>query len=194
MFGFGKKKKPSLSELPPPPSPPGMELPKPASDFPPMPAQELPEFPTAPSREEPIEPFAGVDIPEAPAPELPEAPGVEVQEVPTFPEPPTMEEGISGHELEPAPEIAVFDRTIEEPREIVRKMPGSMFVSVDDYRVIMDHSERVRAKLADAEHFVHQLGEIKAEEEKVFDKWRSQLEDVERKLGQVDRIVAKAKR
>ena len=143
-----------------------------------------------------MEPFEGVDIPEAPAPGMPEFPTAE--SAPEFAREVPGEEhfdgpAIAGHELEPAPEMPVFERAIES-REPVRRMPGPMFVSVDDYRTIMEHSERVRAKLADAENFVHRLGEIKAEEEKVFDKWRGQLEDVERKLAQVDRVVAKARR
>jgi hypothetical protein len=171
---------------------------------------DLPEFPSAPEEAGTMEPFAGVDIPEVPAPDmpelesegptrglaLPEAPAPEEREFTgEVPAPEFREEepATAGHELEPVTERQVFERAVES-REPMRRVPGPMFVSVDDYRTIMEHSERVRAKLADAEQFVHRLGEIKAEEEKVFDKWRGHLEDVERKLAQVDRVIAKAKR
>ena len=180
-----------MLELPPPPSPPGMDLPRPTGDIPPIKnIPELPEFPAAPSEETNVEPFEGVDLPEAPMPEMPEAPTA-TEEALTFPES-TEEPAVAGHELEP--EVSVFDRTREEPREIIRKVTGPVFVSMDDYRTVMEQSERVRAKLAEAEQVVHRLDEIKIEEEKVFDRWRVQLEDVERKLGHVDRVIAKAQR
>ena len=131
-------------------------------------------------------------MPEAPAPRADEMAHDEI-EVPLFEknnypemqdaEPPAIRPLIE----EPA--MSAF-----EPRESVRKPVGPAFVSVDEYRTIMDNSNRVRDKLAEAEQFVHRLHEIKTEEENVFEKWRGQLEDAERKLGHIDRVIAKAKR
>jgi hypothetical protein len=187
MFGFKKKQPLSLPELPPPPSPPDLSQPqgdlpeiKPSAET--MP--ELPELPAAPSFEH--EPEL-----EAPAPELPEAPVpeaevVEKKEEYAVPEP---------AELTPVeePEVSVFDRTLAAPERTVRPV-GPVFVSVDEYRAIMENSNRVRAKLMEAEEFMQRLNEIKAEEEKAFERWRGQLEDVERKLGHIDRVIAKAQR
>jgi hypothetical protein len=161
----------------------------------------MPEFPSAPSFEPDEE--KPIEIPEVPMPDMPEAPepgiGDEI-------EAPQM--GNMGH-IEPfvpesreAPEIESFSETQQEEapsfevpdRETVRRPVGPAFVSVDEYRTIMEHSDRVRSKLSEAEEFMHRLVEIKADEEKIFDKWRSQLEDIERKLGQIDRVIAKAKR
>jgi hypothetical protein len=199
MFGFMRKKKQdSLPELPPPPSP--LEFPMPTGDIPSirapetMDAPELPSF--EPEEEKPIE------LPEAPSPEMPE-----------LPEPSTLPE-IEPHEI---PELPPMDsdtghveplvpETFEEPsekyeepaeipeRETIRESIGPTFVSVDDYRNIMDSSNRVRAKLDETDEFVKRLAEIKSEEEKTFGKWRSQLEEIERKLGQIDKVIAKAKR
>lgn len=205
MFGFGKKKQESMPDLPPPPSPPGMS--KPTGDLPPIRSKEepseLPELPPAPD----VNPFEGVDLPEAPTPEMPEAPAPKPEEMAA---PEELHE--TGHEEPQVPEFAMDEmpRTVEpltpieeshepafEPRldrETVRPRAGPAFVSVDEYRTIMSHSDRVRAKLSEAEEFMQRLNEIKNEEEKAFDKWRGQLEDVERKLGQIDRLIAKAKR
>jgi hypothetical protein len=202
MFGFLKKKRPeSTLELPPPPSPPGFE--RPAGDIPPIQplagpeelpeAPSMPEFPAAPTFEhEPAHEGAGeVELPEVPAPELPEAPvPEEPQPVEEAPEPMPVPELTP---VEEQPEVAIADRTLEG-REMVRKPLGPTFVSVDEYRAIMENSNRVRAKLMEAEGTMRRLSEIKGEEEKTFDRWRAQLEDVERKLAHVDRVIAKAKR
>ncbi len=184
MFGFSKKKKElSLPELPPPPSPP--EFPMPEGDIPAIKPTEGPEneMPAA----EPYEPVEKpAELPEVPLPEIPEAPAAE-QEMPNLEEVPA----------EPlVPETVEEPEPVEEPiaePETVRRPVGPAFVAVDEYRAIMEHSNRVRAKLDEAGEFVRRLSEIKAEEEKTFDKWRSQLEEIERRLGQIDRFIAKAK-
>lgn len=185
MVGFFTKKKQMALELPPPPSPPNAA---PLGDIPPIqpkPAEEqeaLPELPEILAHEE-------IELPEAPTPEIPEIPPPEDHHEETLL--PVPEEKPVVPQLEEVP--AVFDQTIE-PQEIVRKPVGPMFVSLDDYRTIMEHSNRVRAKLMESEDFLKHLNEIKVEEEKTFAKWQSQLEDIERKLGHVDRIIAKAQR
>jgi hypothetical protein len=190
MFGFGKKKQSTaMPELPPPPSPPGSA--RPQGDIPAITAPEthddLPELPEMPRR--------SVDLPEPPAPEMPEMPAHEdfpaPEPVKEFEMPQPQSERPDFPELMPAES---HDAPAFEQRETVRRSVGPAFVSVDDYRTIMEHSNRVREKLAEAEQFVHRLHEIKAEEESVFEKWRGQLEDVERKLGHIDRVIAKAKR
>ncbi|MEM4247229.1 MAG: hypothetical protein QXR48_02835 [Candidatus Woesearchaeota archaeon] len=182
MFGFGKKKKQSLPELPPPPSPP--EFPMPSGDIPEIRPREIPEaeLPEIPAPEE-----KPIELPEAPSPEMPEAPKVEetvppLEEVPAEPVVP-----------EETHEVSEIPAEVEVP-EKVRMPVGPAFVAVDEYNKIMESSNRVRAKLAEADEFMHRLNEIKAEEEKAFDKWRSHLEEIERKLSQIDRVIARAKR
>lgn len=198
MFGFIRKnKQESLPELPPPPSPP--EFPMPQGDIPRIRSpDEMPEFPSAPSFDNDEE--KALEIPEVPMPEMPEAPepglGEEI-ELPQMSDMGHAEPFVpeDAHEIE-TPETQQEEApSFEVPeRETVRRPVGPTFVSVDEYRTIMEHSDRVRSKLSEAEEFMHRLVEIKADEEKIFDKWRSQLEDIERKLGQIDRVIAKAKR
>ncbi|MCX6709216.1 MAG: hypothetical protein NTW67_06245 [Candidatus Woesearchaeota archaeon] len=94
-------------------------------------------------------------------------------------------------------EVQVFDRTIskqEEKIETVRPTLRPTFVAVDDYKKIINDTNIIRGKLMEAENFVRRLGDIKNEEERAFEKWRTQLEDVEKKLGYVDQLIAKAER
>ena len=83
----------------------------------------------------------------------------------------------------------------EEPEvEVVRHMPSRpAIVAVDDYKRIINDTNIVRSKLMDAENFVRRLGDLKNEEERTFEKWRSQLESVEKKLSYVDKVIAKAR-
>lgn len=194
MFGLKKKKKLSALDLPPPPAPPSIERPK--GDLPPIkpsagPPGELTELPELPPFEsqEPTKPELEVPEPspelEFPAPPLPETPipgtTFDVEPVSTIPR--TLPE------LQPIEEPSIEQR---EPR--VRQAPGKAFVSVDEYQRILEHSNRVRAKLSEADDIMKRLDDIRGEEEKTFDRWRTQLEDVERKLSHVDRVMEKAKR
>jgi len=96
------------------------------------------------------------------------------------------------------PEKVVYDRTIQQKREEkpepVRAPIKPAFVAVDDYHKIINDTNTVRAKLLEAEQFVKRLTDIKNEEERAFDKWRGQLEDVEKKLSYVDELIAQAQR
>ena len=95
-------------------------------------------------------------------------------------------------------EVKIFDKTIvgeavEEPvREVVRAIPKPTFVAVEDYKRIINDTNTIRSKLMDAENFVRRLSDLKNEEERSFEKWRTQLEDVEKKLSYVDHLIAKA--
>ncbi len=200
MFGFGKKKKPSLPELPPPPS--SLEMPMPEGDIPairpPSEIQEESELPEIPSFE-PEE--KEVELPEIPEPKMPKVPmpgeailPESLEEIPSFEE---KEFAPVSPKIEEVPEeeqVPIEEEMPVAERETVRPQVGPAFVSVDEYRNILEHSNRVREKLDEADGMVARLHEIKASEEKTFGKWRSQLEEIERKLGQIDKVISKAKR
>lgn len=118
---------------------------------------------------------------EMPEPEIPELP-------PALPAPrPAMGRDRFSAELEPAKEKE------EKPIE-VRPSLKPTFVAIEDYKRIINDTNTIRAKLMEAENFVRKLGDLKNEEERAFEKWRTQLEDVEKKLGYVDQLIAKAER
>lgn len=174
LFGFGKKRQEELP-LPPPPSPPDLQ-PLLRGDIDQIRAPES-EMPELSSFEEHTE-------------ELPELPLA-------LPAPTRM--------LEPqrAPfegeEEVVYDKTVQQPaeeeipiREVVRAIPKPAFVAVEDYKRIINDTNTIRSKLMDAENFVRRLGDLKNEEERSFERWRTMLEDVEKKLNYVDHLIAKA--
>lgn len=172
MILFKKKKK----ELPPPPppSPPPQSFRgdiapiRPGDEAPPE-LPPLPEAPEAPPRPEIAE-----------LPPLPEAP----PELPPVPETPELPPSFETPEPPELPELS------EEPRE--RAIPKTSFVDVQDYKKIINDTNIIRSKLMTADNAVKRLNDIKKEEERAIDKWRSQLEDVEKKLHYVDELIAKA--
>ena len=164
LFGFLKKKEDL--PLPPPPSPPQLPpLLKGDIDDISAPMEEHEELPQFPTA--------------LPAPDM------------NFPEwtpsPPAGEE-----------EVRVLDKTIqpemEEPIEVIRPSPKPAFVAIEDYKRIINDTNLIRSKLMDAENFVKRLGDLKNEEERSFERWRTQLEDVEKKMNYVDQLIAKAER
>ena len=165
IFGFLKKRRQEELPLPPPPSPP--------------------EIPTLLKGD--IEPIQATD----------EAPHIEP--LPELPAPTGWKPEIPAGEKE----VKVFDKTIkpeimeeealEAPvRETIRVTPKPTFVAVEDYKRIINDTNAVRSKLMDAENFVRRLSDLKNEEERAFEKWRTQLEDVEKKLNYVDSLIARA--
>jgi hypothetical protein len=162
LFGF-LKKKPEELPLPPPPSPPELQ-------------------PLLRGDIEPIRPPEAMPMPPAPEEHIEELP-----ELPTALPAPTREE-----------EVQVLDKTIrieeEEPvvKEVVRPTPKPTFVAVEDYKRIINDTNAIRSKLMDAENFVRRLSDLKNEEERAFERWRTQLEDAEKKLNYVDQLITRA--
>ena len=174
LFGFGKKRQEELP-LPPPPSPPELQ-PLLRGDIDQIRAPEA-AMPEMPSFEEHVE-------------ELPELPPALPAPTPRMPE---MNMRSAGEEE------VVYDKTVQQPveeempiREVVRAMPKPAFVAVEDYKRIINDTNTIRSKLMDAENFVRRLGDLKNEEERSFERWRTMLEDVEKKLNYVDHLIAKA--
>lgn len=173
LFDFLKKKQQDLP-MPPPPTPPEMtpliqgdiESIRPEEEH----IEQLPELPPALPAPRPFE-FAREE---------------EVSWKPRLP----------SDLLEPgSTEVQVFDRTIAkepEEKEIVRPKIKPTFVAVEDYKRIINDTNTIRSKLMEAENFVRRLSDLKNEEERAFEKWRTQLEDVEKKLNYVDQLIAKA--
>jgi len=177
ILDFLKKKKETELPLPPPPGAPDMDF---SGDIAPI---------RAPQEMEPTQPFEQMEEPEQ-FDELPELP-------PALPAPNQYNRPLprlTEQEEEPKRDL-VFDRTINPIEERPTTAPqGPTFVAVDDYRRIITDTNTVRAKLMNAESFARRLGDIKNTEEKAFERWRSYLEDVEKKMNYVDQLIAKAQR
>ena len=90
------------------------------------------------------------------------------------------------------------EQTEELSRERILKAIGieskePLYVMVDNYREIMEGTNQVRSHLKEANDVIVRLGELKNEEDKEFEKWRLELEDMQRKLMYVDKVIFESK-
>jgi len=111
------------------------------------------------------------------------------------PEEPVSEELSPIEELrEPEHAEMAVQEMFEPQREVISntKIPNAVFVADDEYAIINEKANTIRSKLMEAEQHVRRLSAIKSEEEKIIEKWRSQLESAEKKLSYVDKIIARA--
>jgi hypothetical protein len=69
---------------------------------------------------------------------------------------------------------------------------GPLFVKVSDYKAILDCTNVIKSSIKEAENIILRLNELKNEQDKAFEVWRNQLEDVQRKLTYIDKSVFEA--
>lgn len=181
---------PPKAEMPPPPKkevvkeevlPPKGILPLPPEKMPTT--EEIPPLPTEIAPEMPLE-EAAPDIP--PLPTVPEH--AEIPKVPKHIETPMPV-------VERKGEI-VFDKTVSEeklqvevPEEAV-ELSKPLFVSVQDYQEILNGIQTTKHALEEAEEVINKLNDLKNAQERIFEDWKNQMEDVERKLSYVDEVIA----
>jgi hypothetical protein len=129
-----------------------------------------------------------LDLPPPPVPEAP-IPSSEVRivnELAPMAEPePIVQETIVP--VTPAEMAPPMPEEHLEPARHVREKP--LFVSVDDYQQVLGSISYIRNRLQDAEALVKKLNELKVSEEKEFDSWRAQLEDLQKKLAYVEDVI-----
>lgn len=158
----------------------------------------LPPPPKAPVKDASFEQISGIadiradkkddSLPEFPS--LPAEPSVSPLEIPVEHE----QQAVAQKQVE---EPVVFDKTVRvvEPSvEVVRKPVGvqKTFVSMDDYAKIMQGADVIRDRLNESESLIRRLNELRADETKTVDNWLAHLEDVEKKLALVDKVLSKA--
>ena len=171
---FGRKKKAEM-EIPPPPPPEGgaaEEAEKPEAE---MPAPAHPAEPSAPEAE--------THMPS----ELPEIkPEKHAAPMPVFPEIPEeeLEEGIEEVHKPAMPHAA-------KPRHAAPLKAGQRFVSISSFQTVLAKSDEIKGSLKEAEALVGRLNELRNEEDKEFQKWRMQLENVDKKLTYIDQAIFK---
>lgn len=186
LLGLFKKKKSNVLELPPPPK---FSVSKELPDIEDIHARnEQEELPPAPNPDlVPIEENSMPDDSSDLLPQFPSIPSQDEFENPVFEQVPAKKD-----------DALVFDKTIQReeqvPFEVIHKKPAAYktFVSLDDYSAISHSAQVVSNSLAEAEALVKKLNQLRIEENKTVDKWLGRLEDIEKKLAHVDKVLARA--
>ncbi len=195
VLGFSKKKRSIVPELPPPPSPPQKQgIP---GDFAPIKPkgkieEEMHEVSVKPAPLEPLgmpQKMTAMERPEAEVSGPPKP--IEVRKEVK----PVSETTFQGLSKQKKNLKKIYDKTINEvvPRsEVIRKTPAKpVFVSMQDYKKMINDSNMIKERLEEAGEFINRLNTLQKQEEDLFEKWRLRLEDVEKKLNYVDSIIAK---
>jgi len=147
-----------------------------------------------------------LDLPPPPSPDGPSSDVRIVSELPDIapvPAPPLQMQEEQHDEAPPAPEINVprIRRTQvpiapqEEEHEATPSATVSnepLFVSAGEYQEVLTSIAYVRAKLGEADELIKKLNDVKSKEEKGFEQWQAQLEDLQRKLAYVEDVIVAA--
>lgn len=64
-----------------------------------------------------------------------------------------------------------------------------VFVKVEDYKDVLDILELIKDKLGQAKKTLEDINELKNEEDSELDLWESTLNEVERKVHNIDRVL-----
>jgi len=179
IFGFFKKKKEAA--MPEPPKPPSSVQPK----------TEMPQVSRhVDDLEKPSPPIEGPLFPEIPKLELPELePAKEEKELVS------EETKVSEIVPEHLPEIEEIEAPEEIPEEIPEietvsyKPKTPVFIDVNVCSEMIEQLNTTRAKLNEYASAAARVMELRVKKDSLMEKWRDCLEDIERKLLGIDRII-----
>ncbi|MDP7323133.1 MAG: hypothetical protein QF632_00050 [Candidatus Woesearchaeota archaeon] len=178
---------------PPMPSAPHPPMHQPSA--PPMPSVPLPPMPS------PVTPSPPKLIPAPrskivkpgmhhamPKPPLPPTPSPVAGPGPVIPEPTPVPE----HVVEP-PRIVKHPGHLEAPPSPEELGVIPSYVKVEDFKDMLGGIQIVKTNLKQCDEIFERLNQVKNDEDKEFEKWRSKLEDLQRKLIYVDKVLFEAK-
>ncbi len=76
---------------------------------------------------------------------------------------------------------------MEKFSEIEKKLP--VFVKIEEYQEVIDVAELISKKLRDAKALLAAIEDIKAREEAQLEEWRGILDEIERKISEIDKML-----
>lgn len=134
------------------------------------------------------------ELPEKRELEVPPAPPTK-EELPEFP---SVEEFPKAKKKIEKPEITPIERLeeaaleeqqeeLEEREELVVKKP--IFIPLENFRDIIDEIGLMNNVLKENEDTLARISEFKEDEDLEFDKWESQIKDIQKKLIYVDKTL-----
>ncbi len=65
-----------------------------------------------------------------------------------------------------------------------------VYVKLDDFQDIVDITNLMRTKLKQARYIISKISELKKQEDAEIDAWSTELDNVEEKVGVIDRTLA----
>tara|TARA_Y100000310_G_C20693181_1_gene823730 strand:- start:1977 stop:2585 length:609 start_codon:yes stop_codon:yes gene_type:complete len=159
----------------------------------PAPSGPPPEMHPAPIPQKPAIPIPAMNIPKPamhsqpvmPAP--PKIPAMVTKEVPL------------PQKVAPSPAPRMQEPIMRKPTIKMPPAPeqGGMilpsYMKVDDFKEMLGGIQITKQNLKECDEIFSRLNQLKNDEDKEFEKWRSKLEDLQRKLIYVDKVLFEAK-
>jgi len=65
----------------------------------------------------------------------------------------------------------------------------SLFIKVENYEDVLDLLTVIKGKVNDIRNTFSEIKQIKEEEDAKLDVWRKNMEEIEKKVGSVDRVL-----
>jgi len=154
------------------------------------PMETIPKPPEAPKAKEAIKPLPA--FPETKEIKPPRLPELEMEEGPKkLPEFPEIKELPPEERLFEEESIYEVGREVEELKVHVPLEP--VFVEVEHFKDVLDDLNSARISLKEGVDIMNKIEEIRLEKDKKFEEWKSQLEDMQRKLIFIDRTLFEIK-
>tara|TARA_B100001971_G_C18050054_1_gene462334 strand:+ start:64 stop:297 length:234 start_codon:yes stop_codon:yes gene_type:complete len=69
------------------------------------------------------------------------------------------------------------------------KGEAPVFVKIDDYKEVLDVLDLIKDKLGEAKRTLADINELKNDEDSEIELWSSTLNEIEKKLGDIDRTL-----
>lgn len=160
--------------IPPPPAPPEYNKPMQNNDLPNL----VPEPPSYPKPEN------SAVIP----PDIQEISSGEESRMPKLEDISPSVQEIKETQVQDMP--AAQQETSELRIEKHAVMPGKpLFIRVGDYREVLQGTANIKSHLKEADSVIQRVNELKDEQEKEFNRWKSIIEDINRKMIYVDKVL-----
>lgn len=195
FLNFLKKKEGKKEGLDiPPPPPPSLQKafskePTPKIDIPKF-EQPKPKMQLIPKLDKPEIPFK----PEKPKINIPKKIMEPIRFKPSFPKPefkfPKPE--FKPHIEQPKSHLEMHEEHEDiKPNIIPEKHVTNkeIFVRTENFKFVVDNLNSIKKKIKESEKALARLNDIKNSEDKEYEKWHSQLEDVQRKLMYADKTL-----
>ena len=71
----------------------------------------------------------------------------------------------------------------------MKRSGAPVFVKIDDYKDILDVLDLIKDRLGEAKRTLADLNELKNDEDSELELWNSTLEEIDRKLSDIDRTL-----
>jgi len=70
------------------------------------------------------------------------------------------------------------------------RIGAPVFVKVDEYKEILDVLDLIKAKISEIRETLGGISEIRNEEDAEVSMWNSTIDDIEKKISDIDRMMA----